>query len=78
MSADPRVQMILTYVPEASYLPFSEALAIAKSRDIAAADRLTDDAESALNLEAAAEVANAELDAFFETADVTTLIGNLN
>lgn len=67
--------MIKAYVPEAAELPWPEAVALAEVRDVMAADQLSDDFETQLNLEAAAAVVNSDLDAYYEHHDLLT-IGN--
>jgi hypothetical protein len=65
--------MIKAHVPEADQLTFGEALDLAETRNQAAAQQLAEDAESQLDLEAAAAVCNDTLDSFYENADL--LIG---
>lgn len=44
---DYKIQMVLTYVPEAEYLDFTEAYMLARTRDLAAAEQLEMDVENA-------------------------------
>jgi len=67
--------LIGVYVPDAEQYDPRDLVSIAMDRDQAAAEALAISAESQLQLEQAAAVANQTLDEYFETVDWSLFTG---
>jgi hypothetical protein len=73
-----QVAMVKTYVLEAQELTWGEALELAERRDRDAANHLEVSAETQLQMERAAQVANETVDELFQTVDWTLFTGAIH
>ena len=71
-------EMVKAYVPEATQLSWGEAVELALTRDILAADQLSEMVETQLNLEAAAAAVHDDSAQFPEVVIIGSLTGYTN